>query len=150
VTNGDHALEGDVGGHLGQSSDVTAIVSYFGASNLTSILDQSTPFGLNIRVPGLSALFGGPVEEQQGLARSASPVLHVDASDPPLFLLHGDQDPQMPINQSHELHGAYKQAGLDVAFEVVHGARHGGPEFFDAARTELVLAFLDRQLKSHN
>ena len=26
----------------------------------------------------------------------------------------GDQDPQMPINQSHELHAAYKNLGLDV------------------------------------
>jgi acetyl esterase/lipase len=150
VTNGDAYHEGSVGTHLDQSSDVTAIVSYFGASNLTSILDQSTPFGLNIRVPGLTALFGGTVEEKPELARAASPLFQVDAQDPPLLLLHGDQDPQMPINQSHELHGAYKAQGLDVHFEVVHGARHGGPQFFDAERTALVVEFLDRTLgKAH-
>jgi hypothetical protein len=54
----------------------------------------------------------------------------------------------MPINQSHELHGAYKKLGLDVHFEVVHGARHGGDEFFDTERTALVRAFLDRHLRS--
>ena len=148
VTNGSAQHEGEVGDQLDVSSDVTAIVSYFGASNLTSILDQSTPFGLNIRVPGLEALFGGPVDERIPLAESASPVFHVDAGDPPLLLLHGDQDPQMPINQSHELDGAYRETGLDVAFHVVHGARHGGDQFFDVERTELVVSFLDRTLKA--
>jgi acetyl esterase/lipase len=147
VTNGDAELEGTVGGNLDQPSEIAAIVSYFGASNLTSILDQSTPFGLNIREPGLEALFGGPPAEKTELARLASPVLHVDAGDPPLLLLHGDQDPQMPINQSHELQGAYRRLGLDVHFEVVHGARHGGDEFFDTERTALVQAFLDRNLR---
>ena len=146
VTNGNEELEGDVGGNLDQSSDIAAIVSYFPATNLTSILDQSTPFGLNLRVPSLEALFGGPMEDKTELARLASPVFHVDADDPPLFLLHGDQDPQMPINQSHELHGVYKEQGLGVEFEVVHGSPHGGPAFFDAGRNAMVGAFLDAHL----
>jgi acetyl esterase/lipase len=149
TTNGDDELEGTVGGNLDQSSDVTAIVSYFGASNLTTILAQSTPFGLNVRVPALTGLYGGPPDERTELARLASPIFHVDASDPPLLLLHGDQDPQMPINQSHEIHGAYEKLGLDVHFEVVHGAGHGGAAFFDAERSALVLAFLDRTLRDY-
>jgi acetyl esterase/lipase len=149
TTNGDSALEGSVGGNLDQSSDVAAVVSYFGASNLTTIIDQSTPFGLNIRVPGLTALFAGPPAERTELAKLASPVFHVDSSDPPLLLLHGDQDPQMPINQSHELDGAYEALGLDVRFEVVHGARHGGEAFFDEERSTLVLAFLDRNVRNY-
>jgi len=36
-------------------------------------------------------------------------VFQADRGDPPLLLLHGDQDPQMPINQSHELEGAYER-----------------------------------------
>jgi len=147
VTNGHAELEGTVGNHLGESSDVQAIISYFGASNLTTILKQSTPFGLNIREPGLDFLLGGQPEDQPELARLASPVFHVDANDPPLLLLHGDQDPQMPINQSHELHGAYQSAGLEVHFEVVHGAAHGGAAFFDAERNALALAFLDKHLR---
>jgi acetyl esterase/lipase len=149
TTNGDVELEGTVGGNLDQSSDVVAVVSYFGASNLTTILAQSTPFGLNVRVPALTGLYGGPPDERTELARLASPVFHVDASDPPLLLLHGDQDPQMPINQSHEIHAAYKELGLDVHFEVVHGAGHGGGAFFDAERTALVGAFLDRTLRNY-
>jgi len=147
VTNGHEELEGVVGDYLDQSSDVQAIVSYFGASNLTTILKQSTPHGLSVRVPALDLLLGGQPEDNVELARLASPVFHVNASDPPLLMLHGDQDPQMPINQSHELHNAYKEYDLQVQFEVVHGAAHGGEQFRDEKRIELVETFLDKQLR---
>jgi len=146
LTNGSEPHEGEVGGNVGVSSDVQSVVSYFGASNLTSILNQSTPFGLNVREPALELLLGGSVDDQVDLARFGSPVFQVDPNDPPLLLLHGDQDPQMPINQSHELHGVAKEKGLDVAFEVVHGAAHGGAAFFDAERTALVAEFFTRTL----
>ncbi len=147
VTNGHAELEGTIGDYPDESSDVQAIVSYFGASNLTTILAQSTPHGLSVRVPALDLFLGGQPEENVPLARLASPVFHVDATDPPLLLLHGDQDPQMPINQSHELHSVYKDHALQVHFEVIHGAGHGGEQFVDAKRNALVRAFLDEQLR---
>ncbi len=148
VTNGSAVHEGTVGEYLDTSSDVQALVSYFGASNLTSILDQSTPFGLSVRVPSLELLLGGAIDERTELARQASPVFYVDAQDPPMYLLHGDQDPQMPINQTHELHGAAKAAGVRVVFDVVHGARHGGPDFYLPERTANVAAFLHEVLQT--
>lgn len=147
VTNGTREFEGTVGDYLDVSSDVQLIVSYYGASNLTTILDQSTPYGLGVRAPALELLLGGLPEDRPELARLASPVFFVDANDPPLFLLHGDQDPQMPINQSHELQGAYEEQDLEVHFVVVHGAVHGGEPFYDAARDALVLTFLDEHFR---
>ena len=79
-------------------------------------------------------------------------VLECAGPRPPLLLLHGDQDPQMPINQSHELEGMYESLGLDVFFDVVHGAVHGDgdrePRFFSPARIERAVAFLKRTLGS--
>ena len=144
VTNGNEELEGAVGDYLDRSSGVQAIVSYFGASNLTSILAQSTPFGLGVRKPALDKLLGAQPDAAPELAKLASPVFHVDKNDPPLLLLHGDQDPQMPINQSHELQGAYEKLGLDVQFDVVHGAAHGGDLFYAPEHLEKVVAFLRR------
>ena len=146
VTNGDRTLEGTVGDNTGISSDVYAIVSYYGMSNLTTILSQSTPHGLKVRVPALELLLGGQPPEQSELAKLASPVFHVDARDPPLLLLHGDQDPQAPINQAHELQGVYEKNGRPVEFVVVHGAGHGGDGFFDDTRNKIVADFLGRNL----
>jgi acetyl esterase/lipase len=147
TSNGDAELEGSLGEHGGQSSEVHAIVAYFPATNLTTILAQSTPFGLGVREPALKRLLGALPQDNEALARRASPVFHVDANDPPLLLLHGDQDPQMPINQSHELEGAYEKHGNDVEFVVVHGAKHGGDEFTSPANVERVAAFLDAHLR---
>jgi acetyl esterase/lipase len=146
VTNGNKELEGTEGEYLKESSSVQAVVSYFGASDLNTILAQSTPFGLNVRKPALERLLGALPENAKGLATLASPVTHVDRSDPPLLLFHGDQDAQMPINQSHELQGAYLKAGLDVDFEVLHGAGHGGEAFFTGEPLERAVKFLLRTL----
>ena len=146
VTNGHKELEGSVGTDLKQSSDIAAIIDYYGASNLTTILAQSTPFGLNMRRPALELLLGALPDQAKTLAELASPVTHVDRTDPPLLIFHGDQDPQMPINQSHELQGAYEKAGLDVYFDVVHGAAHGGDQFFSPARVARAVAFLRRTI----
>lgn len=140
------ALEGTVGAFPASSSRVQAIVDLYGASNLTTILAQSTPHGIAMRVPALELLLGGQPDTQRELARLASPVFHVDAHDPPLLLLHGDQDPQMPINQSHELQGAYEAAGRPVTFKVMHGSAHGGPAFSSAASLALIDGWLRQQL----
>lgn len=146
VTNGDPALEGGVGDHVGVSSAVQAAVVYFGASDLTTVLDQSTPFGLEVRRPALELLLGALPDAAPELARQASPVFHVGAGDPPMYLLHGDRDYQMPINQAHQLHGAYKAAGLEAALDVVYGAGHGGEAFYDDARWTPTAEFLYRVL----
>ncbi len=142
VSNGHPELEGDVGAHRGERSDIQGIVSFYGASNLESILRQSTPFGLGVRIPALQLLLRGQPEEKPALARLASPVAHVDRNDPPLLLLHGDQDPQMPVAQSLEFLGTYQAAGGTARFVPVHGAAHGGREFYDAPRLDLVVDFL--------
>src|SRR4030095_3930750 len=141
VSNGHAELEGTVGNDRERSSAVQGIVSFYGGSNLTTILEQSTPHGLSVRGPALDLFLGGQPKDLPEAARLASPIFHVDRNDPPLLLFHGDQDPQMPINQSHELCGAYEKANLSVQFVVVHGAAHGGAAFYDAERLAIVRAF---------
>lgn len=147
LSTGHAELEGSVGTDLATSSAVQAILAYFPATDLTTILAQSTPFGLNLREPTLQLLLGGTPEDKPELARLASPVFLVRPDAPPLYLLHGDRDPQMPINQSLQLWGEYKALGLDAVFDAVHGAAHGGERFFEPARQQAVVAFLQRTLR---
>jgi acetyl esterase/lipase len=143
VTNGNKELEGNVGQHLDQSSDVQGIISLFGASNLMTILSQSTEHGLSVRVPALQLLLGGQPTEKPELAKLASPVEHIDAHDPPLLLIHGDADPQMPPEQSKELAADYEKAGLPVKLVLIPGAQHGGKHFYDPERLALMKEFLE-------
>lgn len=144
VTNGDKELEGEVGMHGKYSSAVQGIISFYGGANLITILKQSTPHGLSVRVPALEMFLGGQPEDMPAVATFASPVFHVDRSDPPLLLLHGDQDPQMPVNQALELAGAYERTKAPVLLEIVPGAGHGGAMFYDRERMGLVRQFLKR------
>jgi acetyl esterase/lipase len=146
VTAGNAELEGTVGGNAGQSSAVQAILDYYGATDLTTILAQSTPFGLGVRKPALDLLLGAQPEDVKPMAQLASPVFHVDGTDPPLLIFHGDQDPQMPINQSIELQGAYEKLNIDASFVAVHGAAHGGQVFYTGANLERAMAFLKRTI----
>ncbi len=147
VTNGHKMLEGRIGDHLDQSSRVDAIVSLYGASNLQSILAQSTEFGLTVRIPALKLLLGDVPEKKPELAELASPVAHLDKSDPPLLLIHGDADPQMPYEQSREFTTAYEALKLQVKFVTLPGSRHGGEEFYDDERSSLAAAFLNEALR---
>lgn len=142
VTNGHEELEGTVGEFTAEPSDVQAVVSFYGASNLPTILSQSTPHGLRVRVPALQLLLGGQPAEKPALARLASPVVHVDRNDPPLLLIHGDQDPQMPLDQSQELESAYQQYDLPVQLRVVRGGVHGGAGFYEQPMLRRVAQFL--------
>lgn len=147
VTNGHKELEGTVGTHHGESSDVQAIVAWVGAYNLETVIPQSTPEGLKLRVPAVQMLLGGLPEEVPDLARLASPVAHVDRSDPPVIILHGDQDLSIPVNQALELDGAYRRAGLVAELLIVPGVGHVARPFFGPGEAaERVIGFLQRTL----
>jgi acetyl esterase/lipase len=142
TTNCSPMHEGQVGAYTSQSSEIQAVVDYYGPTNFETILSQSTPHGLSVRVPALQLLLGSQPAENIDLARQASPVAQVGQGDPPILILHGDQDHQVPINQSHELHHQYNLHGLESHLEVVHGGQHGGWLFYSEENKKLVTNFL--------
>lgn len=146
VSNGQTELEGKVGDCLDQSSDVQCTVSFYGASNLQTLLSQSSEEALKMRVPALQLLLGGQPVDKPALAKLASPVAHLDNNDPPLLLIHGDADPQMPYAQSQELERACQAKDVSVRLDTMPGSMHGGAEFYDEERIAIVARFLDQHL----
>ena len=142
VTNGEKEFEGNVGGYFDQSSAVQGIIDYYGATDLTTIVAQSRPYERTQRIPSLELFLGGPIDETLELAKTATPIFHLDADDPPLLILHGDQDFTIPLEQSYELLRAYEEAGLRVNLDVIKGAGHSGPPFFDKPHIAEALKFL--------
>lgn len=141
------ALEGELGDYRGESSSVQATVDFYGPTNFLTILAQSTPHGVSVRAPALALLLGKPVEQVPELARLASPFHLVDAADPPIFIAHGDQDNQVPVNQSLELQWAFQDKGILVQLEIVHGAGHGSKDYYQPEFVEKVADFLRRVLQ---
>jgi acetyl esterase/lipase len=141
VTGGLPALEGTEGDYPQESSSIQAIVSYFGASDLTTILAQSTPAGLAVREPALKRLLGAAPDQVPELAKLASPIFQVTRNAPPILLLHGDQDTQMPLNQVYEMR-AYEQVGRHAETLILHGVDDDAGPFFRDAPVERVVKFL--------
>lgn len=134
LSTGVEELEGDVGGNLDQSSAVHAVVDLFGPSDLELFAETSERFRHN---------------KTPELLESASPVTYLTKDDPPLLIIHGDKDDHVPLGQSEHIHKRYRETGLESSLHVVEGAGHGGPQFSDSARYELVKQFLDRHVKQN-
>jgi len=146
TTNGHPILEGDLGEHSEQSSDVQAIIDYYGPTNFLTIFAQSTPHGLSVRIPALTALLGKPIEtpEVQELAVLASPVHQVNKLAAPILIMHGVQDDQVPINQSLELDGVYKRNGLVSQIEFIEGAGHMDSVYYEPQYINIIDNFLTK------
>ena len=137
----------DVGPHLDQSSRVQAVCDYFGPTDFTVFV--TTP-GYERHAAAKSPeakLIGGPVAENKDKAARASPITYVSRDDPAFLIVHGDEDPVVPINQSQLLHDALEQAGVSSHFHTIKGGGHGrgfgGPEI-----EPMVGGFFDRVLKA--
>ena len=148
TTNNVPELEGTLGEHLDQSSAVQAIVDMAGPTDFTTILHQSTEFGVGVRKPALELLLGGDLEAPEVMerARQASPYLQASVGDPPLLVIHGIQDNQVPINQALQLQAAYERLGLEVEHRWLVDTGHGSPVYYEGEVLQQVLAFLRRHL----
>ena len=94
-----------------------------------------------------SRLIGGPIRENVHKVGRANPIKYVTEEAPPFLIVHGEQDPLVPIHQSELLYEALKRAKGDVTFYKIAGAGHGGPEFNADMMQATVQAFFDEHLK---
>ncbi len=147
TTNGVRALEGNVGGNLGHSSRVQAIVDMYG---MTDLFYNATVESTRCDLPDcpLYQLLGGKPSQHLQEAKAASPVFHVSFDDPPLLILHGTEDYSLvrPY-QGRFLFDSYARARLDVEFHLIKGAGHGGPAYADESQTSTILRLLERTIR---
>ncbi len=69
-----------------------------------------------------------PIEDEERIlqiGRSISPVNHVTADDPPTYIVHGDADTLVPIQQAQLIVEKLEEAGVPAQLDVKPGAGHG-------------------------
>jgi len=121
------------------SARVQAVIDLYGPTDLRELIGSREQTGgpLHLFLGGGPDLFPGRFE-------AASPVRHVSSDDPPMLLIHGADDPLVPVAQSEALASALKAAGVTHRLIVVEGARHGfGLEVGGRDLVPEVIAFLD-------
>lgn len=113
--NNDPNLEGD-GGHPGISSRVSAVVNFYGPSDLTTeAARQADP---------VRKFLGGPFDQRTKLYEQASPLRHLDANDPPTLIIHGTLDELVDIQQSDHLAERLHQLGVPFVYDRLSGWPH--------------------------
>jgi acetyl esterase/lipase len=58
------------------------------------------------------------------IGRDISPIYSVSPDDPPVFIMHGDADSLVPLQQSESIIAKLKQAGVQTKFIIKKGVKH--------------------------
>ena len=67
---------------------------------------------------------GGGKDEARNTWIEASPITHVDKSDPPFLFIHGEGDVINPIEHSEKMYKALKDARVEAKLMVIPGGGH--------------------------
>lgn len=91
---------------------------------------------------------GGPPNLKPAVYRKANILPDVAQIKTPLLILHGEEDPQVPPQESQEFAAALKQAGKTFTY-ITHPGEGHGFQRADHRRDadERKLAFLNKYLK---
>jgi acetyl esterase/lipase len=116
-----------------ESSRVQAVALFAPATDLDA-------FGYEPRVV---AMMGHTVVAGDGLEAymEASPINHVSSDDPPFFIVHGQNDQVVPVEQSIEMARALEHAGVEVELTVLPDGNHN-----DVGRPEKAVHWLAEKL----
>ena len=134
------------------SSRIQAVCDWFGPTDLLTmppnVVSEKRTLEQVAKSNG-AKLLGATVRNVPEKAKHASGLHHVSADDPPVLVMHGDEDPAVPISQSERFVAALREAGVDTTYHVVKGAGHGGPQFKTDEVRSMVLDFFNRTLRPH-
>lgn len=78
--------------------------------------------------------FGPESETEEGreaLGRAMSSIYHVSEKTPPVFIIHGDADPVVPLFQSESFQKIAHEKGATTEIMIKEGGAHGWPDRID-------------------
>jgi acetyl esterase/lipase len=137
TTNGSRLHEDLSTGNADCSSDVQAMISYFGPSDISGVMAY--------------AALGSESMNDAEMSISASPCYQINKNSPPLFLTHGENDTTVPISHSNIMkEKALELIGEENVTSVFYkDAPHASKSAFDTkSAREAVEQFLTKHLNN--
>jgi acetyl esterase/lipase len=157
---------GSAGGHLalllglakdrdGKASGVRAVVSMAGPTDLRTLrVNDEANAGfrklLGRDLDGLLEDLLGTADRSARVWAEASPITHVDKSNPPVLTIHGSADIHVPVQQAKDLHLALKKAGVTEKLVILDGASHDFGSLTGEQKLTMMremLEFLDQNVR---
>ena len=148
VTN--NCKQFDRGDYLDYSSEVRAVVDFYGYTNfndeeLKKISNSANLLFLN-GIPPFYGISENMNENKSRLAMS-NPITYISKNTPPFLFFHGEDDKIVPPNQTKILHDALKECGIMSRRVIIKNAGHAGEVWRQPAIEEMMVDFLNKCLK---
>jgi acetyl esterase/lipase len=154
TSNGVKDLEDFSQGNQQFSSEVQAVVDWFGPINFNTmdaqfkVSNKGKTDHDNSDSPE-SLYIGKKITEAQDLVKKTNPATYITKNDPPFFIEHGKEDQLVPTEQSVDFAADLEKilGKNKVTLTLLPDTRHGGPQFETPENLEKVFQFLDKYLK---
>lgn len=156
ATNGEKQF--DRGDYLEVASDVQAVATLYGISDLTNIgegysekireihASPAVTEALLLHGPAFHEYPGASILSDPEKALDASPMGHIKAQMPPYLVMHGSADRLVSPVQSEQLYEALREKGNRVDYVVVENAGHGDEYWFQQAVTDKIVGWFKEVL----
>jgi dipeptidyl aminopeptidase/acylaminoacyl peptidase len=117
-------------------------VDIVGISSLVTFLENTSAYRRAYREREY-----GSLERDRAFLESVSPLGRVDEIRAPLFVIHGANDPRVPLSEAEQLHASLAARGVPCELLVYHDEGHGLKKLENRLDAyPRAVAFLDRVL----
>ncbi len=121
---------GVIGGSYGGFMVLSAITTYpdlfdaavdiVGIANFVTFLERTGPWRRKVREDEY-----GSLERDREFLASISPLHHADRITSPLLVVHGENDPRVPLYEAQQIVGALRRRNVPVEFLTFPNEGHG-------------------------
>ncbi len=121
-----------------------AAVDVYGIANFLSFFEHTDAW----RRPLRAAEYGDPVKDRDLLV-ALSPITRLDAIRAPLLVIHGANDPRVPIGETEQIVAALRAKGREVEYLRYEDEGHGLAKTKNRADAyPKVVAFFERHMRA--
>ncbi len=132
-------IEGEVGGNLQMSSDVDAVVDWFGPVDMSRMHECQT---VNDDKSPEAALIGGAPADHPDMVALISPITYIQKEGPRFLVFHGEADNVVPHCQGVFFSEELRKAGRLEDFVSVAEGQHGPVTFNEQTFKRMVDFFV--------
>jgi len=145
-------MGGSYGGFMVLSAVTTypdlwaAGVDLVGVANFVTFLENTGPWRRKLRESEY-----GSLEHDREFLEQISPIHHVDRISTPLFVVHGANDPRVPVGEAEQIVAALRGRGVPVEYLRFEDEGHGLVKRANRLIVYLAIArFLDKYVRQRN
>jgi dipeptidyl aminopeptidase/acylaminoacyl peptidase len=95
-------------------------IATVGISSLVTFLENTSQYRRRFR-----EVEYGFLDSDRDFLIEASPITHVDAMRAPLMLIHGANDPRVPVGEARQLHAVLQARGIESELLIYEDEGHG-------------------------